>query len=176
MNLGIFNMRHSLLPRIASFDDVKLRRMILHCSSPQKGVEDYSAATVNSGHANLLFPPSRSDINLLQVRDADQICYTRSAFDTKADIMTPGIYSQKPPEAKPKGLAGLHNSNHAQTRGKDKATVSAQVTPTHNREACPDAVQFQTPITTVPGANDFANCMKDNFPLLVRHAIFNYLT
>ncbi|KAK1632974.1 hypothetical protein QYE76_007289 [Lolium multiflorum] len=70
INLGIFNMRHDSLPRISAYDDVSLRRMINQCAGTAKGPADYGD---------------------VQIRDATQICYTRSMWDTPPDRMTPRI-------------------------------------------------------------------------------------
>jgi hypothetical protein len=48
LDLGIFNLRHSVMPRVAAFDDTQMRRMILQCSTTVNGVEQWSGATVSS--------------------------------------------------------------------------------------------------------------------------------
>jgi hypothetical protein len=48
IELGIFNLPHNSMPRIANFDEIKLRRMILMCCNPDKNAYDYASAPVNS--------------------------------------------------------------------------------------------------------------------------------
>jgi hypothetical protein len=50
MDLGIFNLPQQTLPRISCFDEIKLRRMILVCSNPEKGVHQYSSAPIRTYH------------------------------------------------------------------------------------------------------------------------------
>ncbi|XP_037404256.1 uncharacterized protein LOC119267055 isoform X1 [Triticum dicoccoides] len=67
LNLGINNIPHDTYPRVASFDDNKLRRMILATTSTDKLTWDYSCAPIRSPHDN---------------------CYTRSTFDLAAENLS----------------------------------------------------------------------------------------
>ncbi|KAM0903673.1 hypothetical protein ACQ4PT_018515 [Festuca glaucescens] len=129
MNLGIFNMRHDVLPQISCFDDVKMRRMILQCSTPLKGVEDWSAA---------------------MVWDPEQICYTRSMWDTKADTMTPG-------------LTAIHRPQPQVQRISPAAPCTSQPLQHTPAVSGPDTLQLSNRVAT---ANDFSNHMKEKYPLL----------
>ncbi|XBJ23646.1 hypothetical protein VPH35_001734 [Triticum aestivum] len=54
LNLGLNNIPHDTYPRVASFDDNKLRRMILATTSTDKLTWDYSCAPVSSDIGILL--------------------------------------------------------------------------------------------------------------------------
>ncbi|KAM3213701.1 hypothetical protein ACQJBY_066233 [Aegilops geniculata] len=64
LNLGINNIPHDTYPRVACFDDSKLRRMTLATTSTDKLSWSYSCAPIRSPHDN---------------------CYTRSTFDATSE-------------------------------------------------------------------------------------------
>ncbi|KAM3273139.1 hypothetical protein ACQJBY_042871 [Aegilops geniculata] len=77
LDLGIYNMRHDIFPRIAAFDDNKLRGMILQCTNPSKGAWDYSIA---------------------QIRHPESVCYTRARAKNVPNINY-GFVTKMPPSA-----------------------------------------------------------------------------
>ncbi|XP_051190200.2 uncharacterized protein [Lolium perenne] len=104
LELGIFNLRHSVMPRVAAFDDTQMRRMILQCSTTINGVEQWSCATV---------------------RDASQICYTRAIFDSPPDQITPTISRSRPPvfPHPTATLTGEHRSQTCSAQTKPSPTI-----------------------------------------------------
>ncbi|XBI06457.1 hypothetical protein VPH35_134469 [Triticum aestivum] len=80
LDLGIYNMRHDIFPRISAFDDGKMRGMILQCTNPGKGDLDYSIA---------------------QIRRPESVCYTRALFDKAPDINSGIIITATPSSSLP---------------------------------------------------------------------------
>lgn len=73
LDLGMLNLPHNSYPRIASFDESRIRKMIIQCTKIGPGPPDFS---------------------LGQIRHHSQICYMRSVWDSKSDA---NISSTKKP-------------------------------------------------------------------------------
>jgi hypothetical protein len=91
------------------------------------------------------------DSFLHQVRDASQICYMRATADSPPDQITPTMSRGRPPVF-PHPATTLSEEHRYHTG-------SAQTKP------CPTV-----PSTQLLTATDYANYMKDKYPLLVREA------
>lgn len=88
IDLGIFNLKHDVLPRISKFDQDKLRRMIIMATDIRKTPTSYSGAPVSykwSINIGAQYFNFSDGLNLVQIRDPSTVCYTRCTF-SKGDV------------------------------------------------------------------------------------------
>ncbi|XBI36595.1 hypothetical protein VPH35_122085 [Triticum aestivum] len=146
LDLGIFNLPHTTFPRIAVFDDMQFRRMLLQCSVGGKGSTDFSGA---------------------MIREADQVCYTRSAWDTPPDPvsraapMLPGLPCNRVrAPARPHGTHTIANPQPISFR-----------LPQVPHGASPTPITPAPLFPRMPTGGDFSTYLKNNYPKLASSSV-----